>query len=118
MEEKNPIKTMEMFNTLSDREFQIVEMVMSGQSNKEIANNLGLDEGTIKQHVFRICNKLGVRKRTQFLPMFINAMTVEIDGEPDFSGKAISPEFAYEMGFNRFKTIVHKIILGEKIYES
>jgi len=34
-----------------------------GQSNKEIARQLGLSEGTIKIHVAKLFNKLGVRHR-------------------------------------------------------
>jgi len=37
----------------------------SGFSNKEIANSLGVAEGTIKNHVSNILSKLGVRDRTR-----------------------------------------------------
>ncbi len=37
----------------------------SGKSNKQIAHELGLTEGTVKVHVTAILRHLGVRNRTQ-----------------------------------------------------
>ena len=50
---------------LSPRERDIVSLLGSGASNKEIAERLHLAEGTVKNHVTNILNKLDVRDRTQ-----------------------------------------------------
>ena len=50
---------------LSTRERQIVSLLGTGASNKEIADRLCLAEGTVKNHVTNILTKLDVRDRTQ-----------------------------------------------------
>ncbi len=50
---------------LSDRELEILRLVATGASNKEIAAALVIAEGTVKNHVTNILGKLGVRDRTQ-----------------------------------------------------
>lgn len=50
---------------LSDRELEILELIATGASNKEIARKLYITEGTVKNHVTNILGKLGVRDRTQ-----------------------------------------------------
>lgn len=49
---------------LTNREAQILEMVVKGHRNKSIANDLGLSEHTVKLHVHHIFGKLGVDNRT------------------------------------------------------
>jgi two-component system nitrate/nitrite response regulator NarL len=50
---------------LTSRQKQIVAMLKVGSSNREIARILGLTEGTIKVHLHRIYQKIGVANRTQ-----------------------------------------------------
>ena len=50
---------------LSERELEILKLVASGASNKEIAAKLLIAEGTVKNHVTNILGKLEVRDRTQ-----------------------------------------------------
>lgn len=50
---------------LTERETQILRMVVEGMSNKAIANRLGLGEGTIKSHLRNIYRKLQVRTRAE-----------------------------------------------------
>ncbi len=50
---------------LTDRETEILRLMAGGYSNKEIANSLGVAEGTIKNHVSNILSKMGVRDRTR-----------------------------------------------------
>lgn len=50
---------------LSPREREILALLGTGASNKEIADRLNLAEGTVKNHVTNILSKLGVRDRTQ-----------------------------------------------------
>ena len=53
----------EQFRALTNRERQIATLICRGLANKQVARELGLSEGTIKQHVHNIFQKLGVRNR-------------------------------------------------------
>lgn len=50
---------------LSPREREVLRLIGRGASNKEIAAALHLAEGTVKNHVTRVIEKLGVEGRTQ-----------------------------------------------------
>jgi DNA-binding NarL/FixJ family response regulator len=50
---------------LSERELDVVRLLASGRSNREIAAALFLAEGTVKNHVTNVLGKLGARDRTQ-----------------------------------------------------
>jgi DNA-binding NarL/FixJ family response regulator len=50
---------------LSRRELDVLEWVVRGYSNKQIARELSIDETTVKTHLHRIFEKLNVRDRTQ-----------------------------------------------------
>jgi DNA-binding NarL/FixJ family response regulator len=50
---------------LSRREIEILKYIAKGFSNKEIAYELSLAEGTVKVHVKKILTKLGLQNRTQ-----------------------------------------------------
>ena len=50
---------------LSAREFAIIELVADGKSNKEIADELFLSEGTVRNYLSNILLKLDLRDRTQ-----------------------------------------------------
>lgn len=55
----------ELVEPLSERELEILSWIAKGASNKEIASQLFIAEGTVKNHVTHILGKLGVRDRTQ-----------------------------------------------------
>jgi DNA-binding NarL/FixJ family response regulator len=50
---------------LSERELEILALLAAGDSNREIASQLFIAEGTVKNHVTNILGKLAVRDRTQ-----------------------------------------------------
>ena len=52
---------------LSHRELQVAEHAAEGQSNKQIADQLGLSEHTVKNYLFRVFEKLGVSNRCELL---------------------------------------------------
>jgi DNA-binding NarL/FixJ family response regulator len=49
---------------LSTRQREIFDLIVVGQSNKEIARKLGLGEGTVKIHIAKLFGKLGVHHRS------------------------------------------------------
>jgi DNA-binding NarL/FixJ family response regulator len=53
------------FHPLSEREMEVLECVVRGLSNKEIAALLGISHQTVKNHVTSILRKFGVEDRTQ-----------------------------------------------------
>lgn len=50
---------------LTPREFDVLEQIVHGKSNKEIAAELGVSEATVKTHINSLLSKLGVTDRTQ-----------------------------------------------------
>jgi DNA-binding NarL/FixJ family response regulator len=50
---------------LTPRESEVLELVVKGMSNREIADALSVTEGTVKSFINSILGKLGVRDRTQ-----------------------------------------------------
>lgn len=52
---------------LTDREMQVVSLLCEGRSNREIAQTLYLAEPTVKSHITRVMQKLGVRDRVQIV---------------------------------------------------
>jgi DNA-binding NarL/FixJ family response regulator len=54
-----------LIEPLSERELEILTLIGRGASNREIAGELFLAEGTVKNHVTTVLGKLGVRDRTQ-----------------------------------------------------
>jgi DNA-binding NarL/FixJ family response regulator len=53
------------FTNLTDREIEILDLVSTGATNKEIADQLFISEGTVKNYVSRILSALGARDRVQ-----------------------------------------------------
>lgn len=58
-------KPLSKTEALTEKEQEILRLMASGCSNKEIAQALFKSEGTIKNHVSNILSKLGVRDRTR-----------------------------------------------------
>ena len=53
------------FSELTPRELEILSHVAAGQSNKAIARDLGITDGTVKLHVRSIMRKLDVKSRVE-----------------------------------------------------
>ena len=48
---------------------EVLELIVRGQSNKEIGSSLSISEATVKSHINNILSKLGVTDRTQAATM-------------------------------------------------
>ena len=57
---------------VSDKEMEIIELVSRGLSNKEIANSLCLSEGTVRNYLSIILEKLELRDRTQLVVFYLS----------------------------------------------
>lgn len=56
---------------LSEREFQILALIAEGLSNKEMAEKLFLGEGTVRNYITNILEKLELRDRTQLAIFYL-----------------------------------------------
>ncbi len=57
---------------ISTKECEIIELVAEGLSNKEIASELYLSEGTVRNYLSTVLEKLGLRDRTQLAVFYYN----------------------------------------------
>jgi DNA-binding NarL/FixJ family response regulator len=64
---------------LSPRELEVLRLVAKGLSNKEIASELKVVEGTIKIHVTNVLSKLRVADRTQAIVVAIQRGIIDIE---------------------------------------
>ena len=83
---------------LSKRELQVVRCLAEGLSNREIAQRLDLSQHTVKNHLFRVFDKLGVSSRIELLFMTLNQSAPgqsATEGSGNGSGRAeFRDEFA------------------------
>lgn len=57
---------------ITDKELEIITLVSEGLSNKEIANKIFLSEGTVRNYISNILEKLDIRDRTQLVIFYYN----------------------------------------------
>jgi DNA-binding NarL/FixJ family response regulator len=72
LEALSEVNTLRVVNSsgkalLTPREEQVVALVADGLSNREVANELGLSEHTIKKYMLRIFDKLGISTRVELV---------------------------------------------------
>ena len=67
---------------LTDRETEVLRRMVAGRSNKEIAADLDITEGTVKTHVNHVLDKLGVSDRTQAVTTAITRGLVRMEFPP------------------------------------
>lgn len=56
---------------LSEKEYEVLKLVAEGLSNKEIASEIFLSEGTVRNYISDILEKLGLRDRTQLAVYYL-----------------------------------------------
>ena len=54
-----------LIEPLTPREREVLQLLLEGASNREIAQHLVLSVNTVKKHVLNLCGKLGVQSRAQ-----------------------------------------------------
>ena len=64
---------------LTDRERDVLKYLAKGCSNREVGDRLGIAENTVRIHVGRILDKLGVADRTQAVLLAIQRGLVHVD---------------------------------------
>lgn len=65
---------------LSQREIEVLRLLVSGRRNREIANALEITEGTVKLHVSSILEKLGADDRTEAVTVALRRGIVQLKG--------------------------------------
>lgn len=64
---------------LTERETQVLRLIVGGNSNKEIGTQLFISEATVKTHINNLLSKLGVTDRTQAATLALQRGIVHLD---------------------------------------
>ena len=67
------------FDTLSDREREILKLIAEGQTNREIAEMLFLSIKTVQAHRANLMRKLGMHDRTELVKYAIRKGIIGLD---------------------------------------
>jgi DNA-binding NarL/FixJ family response regulator len=67
------------YDTLTDREKQVLKLVAEGRSNKEVAEVLGISVKTAMSHREHVMEKLGVHNRTELVRFAIKKGVIRVD---------------------------------------
>ena len=66
-------------DALTDREIDVLRLIASGNSNKQIADRLSIGEATVKSHVTNILSKLGANDRAHAVTIGLKRGIIELD---------------------------------------
>ena len=69
--------------TFTDREKEVLELLVAGRSNREIGQALQIEERTVKAHVAKLMRKVGVQNR---IALSVHAITHSLVGSTDEPG--------------------------------
>ena len=69
---KNVLDEIEKKYNLSKREREVMDLILKGQSNKEIMRVLFLSHGTVRNHTSNLYQKLGVKSRLKLIQFILN----------------------------------------------
>jgi DNA-binding CsgD family transcriptional regulator len=64
---------------ISRREREIVELILQGKSNKEIEDSLFISLSTVKNHIYNVYQKLGVKSRSQLIRLILESQRMSDD---------------------------------------
>lgn len=68
-------RTTNLISTLTSREHEILKLIAKGMSNKLIARELDISDGTVKVHVKHLLKKLNLRSRVEAAVWMVNYQT-------------------------------------------
>jgi DNA-binding NarL/FixJ family response regulator len=68
---------------LTERELQVLELILTARSNREIAQQLGIEESTVEAHVGRLMRKTGADNRVNLLMRASDATLLQSTGIAD-----------------------------------
>jgi two-component system, NarL family, response regulator NreC len=68
------------YDTLTDREKQVLKLVAEGHSNKEVAEVLGISVKTAMSHREHVMEKLGVHNRTELVRFALKKGVIRVEG--------------------------------------
>ena len=68
-----------MYPELTGRELEVLRLMATGKTNREVGGALFITEGTVKAHVNNILTKMGVRDRTQAVTTALKRGLVQLD---------------------------------------
>ena len=67
----NNIQKLITIYSVSNREIDIISILLQGKTNKEIAEKLFIEESTVKTHLYNIFQKLNVKSRIELMAKFM-----------------------------------------------
>jgi DNA-binding NarL/FixJ family response regulator len=81
MEDAGPTAPAEAdpYETLTDREKQVLKLVAEGHSNKEVAEVLGISVKTAMSHRERVMEKLGIHNRTELVRFALRRGVIRVE---------------------------------------
>jgi DNA-binding NarL/FixJ family response regulator len=81
MEESSPnARGADPYETLTDREKEVLKLVAEGKSNKEVADALGISVKTAMSHRQRMMEKLGLHNRTELVRLALKLGVIRVEG--------------------------------------
>lgn len=69
---RQPKSVNSQLSSLTNREYEILSLIAQGMSNKMIARELDISDGTVKVHVKHLLKKLGLRSRVEAAVWMVN----------------------------------------------
>jgi len=79
--ENKSIKQFRNFYNITDKQFEIIELLLIGLSNREIAERLIIHKRTVETHVFSIYNKLSIKNRVELLNVINDFSLIKNSGK-------------------------------------
>ena len=79
------LKTFRSRWRLTDRETDIVRLILVGYPNSHISRSLGIGLGTVKNHRHRLYNKLDITTERELFSMFLSQMLGEQITDPSLA---------------------------------
>lgn len=91
------------FVEISKREHEVLECIIRGLSQKEIANELNIEPKTVDNHICSIKRKIGVTKNTEMFGYYIATIR----------GKKFDLKLLHKFGISIFFVLLHICTLSE-----